>query len=174
MPKEVSSLLRGLLDAWKPRITLIRCEVSTITQLNIGGSSLDFKTSARTRLLLPRQCHAGEPTIRAQSRTRCSLFITLGSATILGRIAHTTISNSKVSSLLPLGRDFTGGVNPPSLLDGSVQEALLHGPCNTLLTTSRGGRGGISRWVVNIGILRWEGQSSYWTLRRRWRFNTRC
>ena len=170
MPKEVSDLLRCLLDAWKPRITLIRCDVPGNTQFNIGGSSLDFKITTRTRLL-PRQCHAGEPTTGVQSRTRCSLSITLGGATILGGIEHTTISNSKVSGPLLLNRNFTGGISPP-FLKGSVQEALGPGPCS-ILTTSRGGRGGISLWVVSIGVHRRKGHGSYRTLRW-WRLYTRC
>ena len=122
MSKEVCNGLRRLLDAWNPRTTLVRGDVPVSIQFNIGSTSVHFKTTSARLLRLPRQCHVGESTIKVRSLTLINLSITLGGATILGGIEHTTISDSKVSCSLLLNRSFTGDISPP-FLKGSVQEA---------------------------------------------------
>ena len=136
MSKEVCNALRRLFDAWNPRTTLVRGDIPISIKYNVRSHSIHLE--ARTRARLPLQSHVGESTVGVHSLTRRNISIALGDGTILGRgREHTTITDSKISSPLLLGRNFEKCIYP-SLVSGSVQEALGLGPLCILITLRRG------------------------------------
>ena len=135
MAKEVRNALRRLVDAWNPRTMLVPGNVSTSIKYNIRSHSIHLE--ARTRARLPRQSHIGESTIVVHSLTHRDISIALGDGTIMGRRVHTTITKSKISSPLSLGKNFARCIYP-SLVIGSLQEVLGLGPLCIIITLRRG------------------------------------